>query len=77
MVNLREGQFAIVLLVELTEDVASEKSADLPEFGCSIGLTLHPVARQATAPRRASEGLSYRLKTYSSDQPGTSSPPPG
>jgi glycine cleavage system transcriptional repressor len=67
MVNLR-GQFAIVLLIELAEDVAAKVERDLPEFGRSIGLTLG-VARQATAPRRV-EGLLYRLKTYSSDQPG-------
>jgi glycine cleavage system transcriptional repressor len=67
MVNLR-GQFAIVLLIELPEDSAALMERDLPAFGKQIGLTLS-VARQTTAPKNV-EGLSYRLKTYSSDQPG-------
>jgi glycine cleavage system transcriptional repressor len=67
MVNLR-GQFAIVVLIEIAEDAAGRVERDLPEFGRSIGLTLS-VAHQASAPKRV-EGLSYRLKTYSSDQPG-------
>src|SRR6185503_17275168 len=41
---------------------------DLPSFGKNIGLNLS-VASQTTAPKLA-DGLRYRLKTYSSDQPG-------
>ena len=67
MVNLR-GQFAIVLLIDIAEDAAPKMDQDLPIFGKQIGLTLS-VARQTTAPKHV-EGLSYRLKTYSSDQPG-------
>ena len=67
MVNLR-GQFAIVLLIEVGEDAAAKVERDLPGFGKPIGLTLS-VTRQTGAPKSAG-GLSYRLKTYSSDQPG-------
>ena len=67
MVNLR-GQFAIVLLIELAEDAAGRIGRDLPAFGKSMGLTLS-VSSQTSAPQ-AAQGLSYRLKTYSSDQPG-------
>src|SRR4051794_39173442 len=67
MVNLR-GQFAIVILIELNEDAASRLSRDLPGFGKTIGLAL-TVGGQVSAPQ-AVQGLSYRLKTYSGDQPG-------
>jgi glycine cleavage system transcriptional repressor len=67
MVNLR-GQFAIVLLIDLPEDSASRAQRELPEFGKKIGLNLS-VSTQSAAPKPA-EGLSYRLKTYSGDQPG-------
>jgi glycine cleavage system transcriptional repressor len=67
MVNLR-GQFAIVLLIDVGEEVARRIERELPEFGKQIGLTLS-VAGQTTAPKHV-DGLSYRLKTYSSDQPG-------
>jgi glycine cleavage system transcriptional repressor len=67
MVNLR-GQFAIVLLIELGEDIARRIALDLPTYGNQIGMTL-TVTTQTTEPKHA-EGLSYRLKTYSSDQPG-------
>jgi glycine cleavage system transcriptional repressor len=67
MVNLR-GQFAIVLLIDFPEAALAGAQRDLPEFGKSIGLNLG-VAAQTAAPRPV-EGLSYRLKTYSSDQPG-------
>jgi glycine cleavage system transcriptional repressor len=67
MVNLR-GQFAIVILVELNEDAAAKVSRDLPSFGKSIGLAL-TIAGQSATPQQV-QGLSYRLKTYSGDQPG-------
>src|SRR4051812_3531689 len=67
MVNLR-GQFAIVLLIEVEPLAASRIENALPDFGRQIGLNLS-VTSQTTAPKLA-EGLSYRLKTYSSDQPG-------
>src|SRR2546423_14273768 len=49
MVNLR-GQFAIVLLIELGEEVAARIERDLPAFGKQIGLTLN-VTTQTTAPK--------------------------
>jgi glycine cleavage system transcriptional repressor len=67
MVNLR-GQFAIVLLIDLPEQSATPLQRELPEFGKRIGLNLS-VTPQTAATKHA-EGLSYRLKTYSSDQPG-------
>jgi len=67
MVNLR-GQFAIVVLIEIAEDAAAMIERELPSTGKQIGLTLS-VTRQITAPKPVG-GLSYRLKTYSSDQPG-------
>ena len=67
MVNLR-GQFAIVLLIDLPESAAANAQRDLPAFGKSIGLNLS-ISGQTTAPMRV-DGLAYRLKTYSSDQPG-------
>jgi glycine cleavage system transcriptional repressor len=67
MVNLR-GQFAVVVLVEMSEQDASRADKDLPDFGKQIGLSLI-VTPQAGA-RPLVEGLHYRLKTYSSDQPG-------
>src|SRR5437764_13168214 len=63
MVNLR-GQFAIVLLIELGEDGARSMAIDLPAYGNQIGMTL-TVTTQTAAPKHV-EGLSYRLKTYSS-----------
>ncbi len=67
MVNLR-GQFAIMLLVEVPADGAERLSADLPQVGRAMGLqlTVQPAAQQAPAV----EGMRYRLKTYSLDQPG-------
>src|SRR5438105_10988345 len=67
MVNLR-GQFAIVLLIEIPEDAAARITRDLPGCGRQIGLSL-AITGQTTAPKHL-QGLSYRLKTYSSDQPG-------
>jgi glycine cleavage system transcriptional repressor len=67
MVNLR-GQFAIVLLIEIGEDAAARVERELPTHAKQIGLTLS-VTRQTAAPKHV-DGLSYRLKTYSSDQPG-------
>ena len=67
MVNLR-GQFAIVILIEVAEDAAAKLERDLPDFGRKIGLNL-ALTRQTAMPQPV-QGLSYRLKTYSGDQPG-------
>lgn len=67
MVNLR-GQFSLMILIEIDDPAAEKIKADLPPAGRELGLTLS-VTPQAQQAERV-EGLSYRLKTYSSDQPG-------
>jgi glycine cleavage system transcriptional repressor len=67
MVNLR-GEFALMILLELPEDSAATVARDLPGIGRSMGLSLF--VNPQTAPAQVIEGLSYRLKTYSMDQPG-------
>ena len=67
MVNLR-GEFAMMILLECGENDATGMTRDLPAVGKTIGLTL-TVIPQITAAK-VSEGLRYRLKTYSMDQPG-------
>lgn len=67
MVNLR-GQFAMMLLVEVPADSAEQVAGGLPAAGREMGLQLTvQAAPQAPA---AVEGMRYRLKTYSLDQPG-------
>lgn len=67
MVNLR-GQFAIVLLIDLPADASIAAKQELPAVGKRIGLDLSVAEQAGTA--KPVEGLSYRLKTYSGDQPG-------
>lgn len=66
MVNLR-GQFALVVLVEGTADVLAAVEERLRGAARTMNLSLD-VAR----PNRPSarEGVPFRLKTYSMDQPG-------
>lgn len=70
MVNLR-GEFAMMVLLEVSPAAAGKLTAELPQFGKRIGLTL-TVAEQGAgdAAAYATQGLPYRLKTYSLDQPG-------
>ena len=69
MVNLR-GQFAVVLLWEADEASGSALAERLPVAGDGMGLKLF-VTRQGRAAAAATPaGVPYRLKTYSSDQPG-------
>jgi glycine cleavage system transcriptional repressor len=67
MVNLR-GQFALMILLDVPEDAAERLARELPASGSRIGLNLF-VSTQ-TAASQTVEGLPYRLKTYSMDQPG-------
>ncbi len=67
MVNLR-GQLALVILLEIAEEATAKAAKDLPEFGKHIGLNLTITSQGSVAPPAA--GLRFRLKTYSSDQPG-------
>ncbi len=68
MVNLR-GQFALVMLFECEPDKATELTQALPGVAERMRLTLHLTPRQPAAVPR-SPGIPFRLKTYSSDQPG-------
>ncbi len=67
MVNLR-GQFALMILLEAEPDAAGAIARDLPAKAQSMGLQLTTTPQTDTPPRV--EGLSYKLKTYSMDQPG-------
>ena len=68
MVNLR-GEFAMMILLEVPEGSASRVAGDLPRHGEGLGLTLS-VAPQHAGAAKPPEGIPYRLKTYSMDQPG-------
>lgn len=67
MVNLR-GQFALMILLEVPDDSATRLIKELPVTGSKIGLNLFVNTQSATG--KAVDGLQYRLKTYSMDQPG-------
>jgi glycine cleavage system transcriptional repressor len=68
MVNLR-GQFALIALIEGTaaalEDAKKRLKEAAPRIGISIDFTA-PSAKDASQR----EGVPFRLKTYSMDQPG-------
>ncbi len=69
MINLR-GQFALIALVEGTAtalaDVKNRLTDAAPRFGLSVSFAA-PMSREAATQR---EGVPFRLKTYSMDQPG-------
>ncbi len=67
MVNLR-GQFSLMILLDIAEEAMEKLAGTLPETGKSMGLTLAITPQSPQIER--TQGLSYRLKTYSSDQPG-------
>lgn len=66
MVNLR-GQFALLALVEGNADVLSTLRKRLEEAAPKMSLSLE-FGEAKRADRR--EGVPFRLKTYSMDQPG-------
>lgn len=66
MVNLR-GQFALLALVEGSADVLDRLRRRLEEAAPKMNLTIE-FSSAAKAPPR--EGVPFRLKTYSMDQPG-------
>ncbi|MEA2711679.1 MAG: glycine cleavage system transcriptional repressor [Phycisphaerales bacterium] len=68
MINLR-GEFAMMILLDVAEDAAARIAGELPGHGDRIGLRLTVTPQQARAARPA-DGIPYRLKTYSMDQPG-------
>ena len=67
MMNLR-GQFALIALVEGSEPVLAEVKKRLTAAGPRIGLAIEFSAAAPKSGRR--EGVPFRLKTYSMDQPG-------
>lgn len=67
MVNLR-GQFALVMLLEGTDEVLASVRQAIPSAAEKMGLTV-TFAGQGPAPE-PTQGLPFRLKTYSMDQPG-------
>ena len=67
MVNLR-GQFAAILVAEVPADSAQQVSANLRSAGQEMGLQL--TVEPAPQTPAVVEGMRYRLKTYSLDQPG-------
>jgi glycine cleavage system transcriptional repressor len=71
MVNLR-GQFAFIALVEGTAEVLEEVKTRLREAAPRIGLAIDfssPTSKEGAA-NALREGVPFRLKTYSMDQPG-------
>jgi len=66
MVNLR-GQFALIALVEGDAAVQEAVKKRLREAASKMALTIEFSGAPKTTPR---EGVPFRLKTYSMDQPG-------
>lgn len=70
MVNLR-GKFALIALVEGTVEVLEVVKQKLVDGAPSLGLAIElstPRPKDTTLAQR--EGVPFRLKTYSMDQPG-------
>ncbi len=67
MVNLR-GEFAMLILLEAVDSAAEVLGKQLPEIGQKMGLALSVSPQRGTT--RSVQGLPFRLKTYSMDQPG-------
>lgn len=70
MINLR-GKFALVALVEGSAEVLEDLKRRLREAAPAIGLAIDvgSPSPRAVAPSQR-EGVPFRLKTYSMDQPG-------
>ncbi|MBX3230334.1 MAG: hypothetical protein KIT84_03635 [Labilithrix sp.] len=72
MVNLR-GQFAMLALVQGTAEVLADVKKRLAEAGPKSGLTVDfhdPAPKEGGDAAGPKEGVPFRLKTYSMDQPG-------
>jgi glycine cleavage system transcriptional repressor len=67
MINLR-GEFAMMILVEVAGEGEAKLTRDLPSIGESMGLRVTVIPQQSSA--KPVEGMRYRLRTYSMDQPG-------
>jgi glycine cleavage system transcriptional repressor len=66
MVNLR-GHFALIAMIEGSDGQLEAARATLRKHAAAMGLTFD-FSQNAAAP--AKQGVPYRLKTYSMDQPG-------
>jgi glycine cleavage system transcriptional repressor len=66
MINLR-GQFALIMLIEGAPPVVDAVRNRLREAAPKMGMTIEFSGATKTSPR---EGVPFRLKTYSMDQPG-------
>lgn len=70
MANLR-GQFALIALVQGTYEVLEDVKRRMKESAPRMGLAIEfhaPTPKESAAPSR--DGVPFRLKTYSMDQPG-------
>lgn len=67
MVNLR-GQFALLAAVEGAPEAIAKLKARLADAGAALRLALE--AREPGGSPAAAQGIPYKLKTYSADQPG-------
>jgi glycine cleavage system transcriptional repressor len=67
MVNLR-GQFAMLMLVEGSDDALARLKGTLPAVTGRLGLALS--ISEHGGLQKSVPGLPFRLKTYSMDQPG-------
>ena len=69
MVNLR-GRFALLALVEGTAEQLASVQQRLRDAASAMGLTVGFAETAEAREARAREGVPFRLKTYSMDQPG-------
>jgi glycine cleavage system transcriptional repressor len=69
MVNLR-GQFALLALVEGSREVLENVERRLREAAPKIGLAIEFATPTPKDGGKARDGVPFRLKTYSMDQPG-------
>jgi glycine cleavage system transcriptional repressor len=67
MVNLR-GEFAMLILLECVSASIEPLRRDVSEVGKKMGLHLEMTEQRGA--QRIVQGLPFRLKTYSMDQPG-------
>ena len=71
MVNFR-GQFAVVMLVEVSESQINELKSRLPARASDVGMRLEVSLAESDGDASASftRGVPYRIKTYAMDQIG-------
>jgi glycine cleavage system transcriptional repressor len=67
MVNLR-GQFAIILLIEAADAQLAAIRSSLPAAAEAMGLRV--TLTDGESPAAPAQGIPFKLKTYSLDQPG-------